>query len=113
VARARAVMLADVRARVARDARARVAAGTLQGPVRRVRCRYEPAGPGARVRLACLAVTSATAAALVGQPFVVTGSLRDGRYAWCHENPRPAEGASGTGIAVRLPAACTASGSAR
>jgi hypothetical protein len=108
VAQARAALLADARTRIARDARARVAAGTFQGPVRRVRCRYRLGGPETRVRLACLAVTSETAAALVGQPFVVAGSLRDGRYAWCHENPRPAEGASGTGIAVQLPAACAA-----
>jgi hypothetical protein len=108
-AQARAALLADVRTRIARDARARVRAGTLAGPIRSVRCRYragEAVAP--RVHLACLAVTSENADVRVGQPFVVAGSLRDGRYAWCHENPRPAEGASGAGISVPLPAACTA-----
>jgi len=108
VAQARAALLADVRTNVARDARARVAAGTLEGPVRDVRCRYRPGAAGTRVRLACLAISSETAVVRLGQPFVVAGSLRDGRYAWCHENPRPAEGASGTDLAVELPAACTA-----
>lgn len=104
---ARAVLLADVQVRVARDARARVAAGVLDGPVRSVRCSYRPVTHGARVGLSCLAVTSQTAGAIVGQPFSVAGSLRDGRYAWCHENPRPAEGASGTGVFVRLSQACS------
>ena len=103
---ARAALLADVRRQIARDARARVAAGTLEGPIRSVRCRYRPHDRGARVRLACLAITSQNAAARVGQPFAVAGSLNDGRYAWCHENPPPAEGASGTGISVALSAAC-------
>jgi hypothetical protein len=108
-AQARVALLADVRARILRDARARAAAGTLEGAVRSVRCRYSAGESGPpRVHLACLAVTTQTAALRIGQPFVVAGSLRDGRYAWCHENPRPAEGASGTSITVPLPAACTA-----
>jgi hypothetical protein len=107
-AQARAALLAHVRAQIMRDVRARVAAGTLEGTVRSVRCRYRAGESGRqRVHLACLAVTTETAAIRVGQPFVVAGSLRDGRYAWCHENPLPAEGASGTSIAVPLPAACT------
>lgn len=28
---------------------------------------------------------------------LAAGSLREGRYAWCHENPRPAEGRVGDG----------------
>jgi hypothetical protein len=108
VAQARAALLADVRTRVARDARARVAAGMLRGPVRDVRCRYRPGGAGTRVRLTCLAISSETAVVRLGQPFVVAGSLRDGRYAWCHENPHPGEGSSGTDTAVRLPGVCTA-----
>jgi len=106
VAQARDALLADAQRRIARDARARVVAGTLEGPVRSVRCRHRPGDSGARVRLACLAISSQAAGATVGQPFSVAGSLRDGRYAWCHENPRPAEGASGTGISVPLSAAC-------
>lgn len=107
-AQAQAVLLADVRRGVARDARARVAAGTFDTPVRSVRCRYLSGTTAPRVHLTCLAITSQTAGATVGQPFVVVGSLRDGRYAWCHDNPRPGEGATGRGIAVALPADCTA-----
>lgn len=103
---ARAALLADARTRIARDARSRVSAGTIDGPIRRVTCRYRTADPGPRVRLACLAITSQTADVTLGQPFAVAGSLRDGRYAWCHENPGPGEGASGTSISVALPAAC-------
>ena len=108
VAAARAALLADVRTSVARDARARVVAGTLPGPgFRRVRCGYKPrAGRGARVRLDCLAISTQTKQFSIGQPFTAAGSLRDGRYAWCHENPAAAEGALGSGISVPLPAAC-------
>jgi len=105
---AQAVLLADVRRGVARDARARVAAGTFDTPVRAVRCRYLSGTTAPRVQLSCLAITSRTAGATVGQPFVAVGSLRDGRYAWCHDNPRPGEGATGRSIAVALPADCTA-----
>lgn len=105
-ARAREALLADVRLRIARDVRARVAAGTMEVPVRFVRCRFRPGQLGARFGLACLAVTSQTTDAIVGQPFTVAGTMRDGRYAWCHENPRPAEGASGAGVYVRLSRAC-------
>lgn len=85
-----------------------LAAGTLEGAVRSVRCRYRAGERGPpRVYLACLAVTSQTAVLRIGQPFVA-GSPRDGRYAWCRENPGPTEGASGTSISVPLPAACTA-----
>jgi hypothetical protein len=106
-ARARAALLAAVRAGVARDARARVASGTFDRPVREVQCHYVGGPGGSRVRPSCFATTSRTAAAAVGQPFVAAGSLRDGRYAWCHENPGPGEGAAGVAIAVPLARACT------
>jgi hypothetical protein len=104
---ARAALLAAVRSGVAGDARARVASGTIDRPVREVRCHDVGDGGGPRVRLSCFAVTSRTADAAVGQPFAAAGSLRDGRYAWCHENPGPGEGAAGAGIAVPLARACT------
>ena len=106
IEQARAALLADARARIDRHARARVGAGTLEGPVRRVRCRYRPGAAPARVRLSCLAITSQTPRVTFGQPFAVAGSLRDGRYAWCHENAIAGEGSSGTGISVPLPASC-------
>jgi hypothetical protein len=111
-AAARAALLADVRAHVDRDVRARVAGGTLDGPIRGVSCQYRTNEPGPRVHLECLAVTSTLVrprapTVNVGHPFVVGASLRDGRYAWCKENPPPGEGFAGQGVSVALPAACT------
>lgn len=110
---ARAALLADARAAVARDARARVATGALAGPIRDVRCAFDPPGErGARVHLECLAVTIALKlthdgrVTRSGHPFLAAGSLRDGRFAWCKENVPPGEGASATGVIVAPPAAC-------
>jgi len=106
-AAARSELLRRARQSVERDARARVSAGEFDVPVREVRCRPRPGGVAPRVRLSCFAVTTQTAQAAVGQPFLVAGSLRDGRYAWCHINPPPGEGAAGLGTLVPLPAGCT------
>lgn len=112
VAAARAALLADARAHVDRDVRARVAGDTLDGPIRDVRCHYRAGDAGPRVHLQCLAITSIRAKTRaqtvdVGHPFVVAASLRDGRYAWCKTNPPPGEGMSGEGTSVPLPADCT------
>ena len=109
-AAARAELLRAARTSIMRDARARVAAGEFEVPVRSVRCRPEPGAVAPRVQLACLAVTTENARVRVGQPFLVAGSLRDGRYAWCHHNPPPGEGFAGVGVDVPLPAACTGKG---
>ena len=101
-----AALVRHVRTSVARDMRVRVAAGEFDVPVRAVRCRRRAGAELPRVRLACLAVTSQTPRLRVGQPFRVAASLREGRYAWCHENPPPGEGAAGTGVFERLPAVC-------
>ncbi|MDX6682617.1 MAG: hypothetical protein QOG94_2656 [Solirubrobacteraceae bacterium] len=106
-AASRAALLAAVRASVANDARARVASGAFERPIEEVRCRYLASGGGADVQLSCFAVTSRTSRVAVGQPFVVAGSLVDGRYAWCHENPGAGEGAAGVGVHVALSRACT------
>ncbi len=110
---ARSALLADVRRDVGDDAGARVAAGKLDGPILDVRCAYRPRGgdAGVRVQLDCLAVTSVIGDAAkpqgrIGHPFVAAGSLRDGRYAWCKENPQPGEGFAGRGVAVALAAEC-------
>ena len=50
--------------------------------------------------LECLAISSQNARVRLGQPFFVAASLRDGRYAWCHVNPPPAEGSAGVGVFV-------------
>jgi hypothetical protein len=110
-AAARAALLADARAGVARDVRARVAAGRLDGPIRDVRCRYSTGDRGPRLHMDCLAITSslvrrAGPSVYVGHPFVVGASLHDGRYAWCKENPLPGEGSAGQGVSVALAAAC-------
>jgi hypothetical protein len=110
-AASRSALLADARASIDRDVRARVAAGELKGPIRGVRCRYRARERGTRVHLDCLAVTAAgthrrVLGYLIGHPFVVGGSLRDGRYAWCKDNPRPGERAIGRSVTVALPAAC-------
>jgi hypothetical protein len=105
-AAAHAALVRAARASVARDARARVASGEFEVPVRRVRCRPEPGGVAPRVRLSCFAITTQTDLVAVGQPFLVAGSVRDGRYAWCHVNPPPGEGAAGRAISVALPSAC-------
>lgn len=110
---ARAALLAAARTGIAADARARVAAGLLSGPIREVRCAPEPGDAGARVHLACLAVTGTLVGsdgrteARSGHPFIVSASPQDGRFAWCKENPPAGEGAAGTGVLVALPAACT------
>jgi hypothetical protein len=104
---AQAALERHAAASVLRDARARVASGEFDVPVRSVRCRPRGRLAPPRVRLACFAVTTRTRAASVGQPFIVGASLRDGRYAWCHLNPPPAEGASGVGTFVTVPAVCS------
>lgn len=104
---ARAALLSDVRARIRRDADARAAAGEFDQPTIAVRCTDRPGGGGARVLLECLAISSQNTRVRVGQPFFVAASLRDGRYAWCHVNPPPAEGSAGLGVFVPLAKACT------
>jgi hypothetical protein len=104
---ARGALVAAVRASVDRDARARVASGDFDRPVRELRCDGRPGDAGSRVRVSCFAVTSRSPRVELGQPFVAAGSLRDGRYTWCHENARPGEGSTGTTVAVALSRACT------
>ena len=106
-AQARAALFTDVRARVRRDADARTASGEFDQPTIAVRCKDRHGGGGAKVLLECLAVSSQNSRVRVGQPFFVAASLRDGRYAWCHVNPPPAEGSLGVGVYVALSKACT------
>ncbi len=107
-----AALTAAARASVGRDVRARVAAGALSGPIRRVQCVSRSRERGARVHLDCLAVTAAHTHKRIhelalGHPFVVGASLRSGRYAWCKDNAKPAEGSFGNNVQVPLPGACT------
>jgi hypothetical protein len=58
------------------------------------------------VHVECLAIASIlvrpkASTVYVGHPFVVGASLRDGRYAWCKENPPAGEGFAGQGVSWR------------
>ena len=106
-AQARAALLADVRTSIRRDADARAAAGEFDQPTIAVRCTDRRGATHVRVLLECLAISSQNARVRLGQPFWVTASLRDGRYAWCHVNPPPAEGSLGVGVFVAPSKACT------
>lgn len=107
----------QLEAAITRDARSRVAHGTLQGPVSRTEC--EPSTDTEETNLKaptgiykCLVVTNAiqgsptNSPATVGYPFVATVTYRDFGFAWCKENPQPGEKA-GPGLAhVRLSRRC-------
>jgi hypothetical protein len=91
------------------DARARVKAGKLDGPVRKAAC--EPSTPGEETNLRartglykCIVVTGSIQktpgnfSATVGYPFVATVDYRRFGFAWCKTNPQPGEKA-GHGLA--------------
>lgn len=119
---ARERLLADASRSVERDARRRVEAGQLSGPIRRVECEpyprtVESAGaehdPSRRAgRYACLAVTSeidATAAheaGAIGHPYRMRIDFATGRYAFCKVSGRAGEGAIATTPFVPVAAAC-------
>jgi hypothetical protein len=104
------------------DARARVAAGGLDGPIRRVECERYPRtvdGRGAHEdtsqrfgRYACLAVTSefapgeANEGGMIGHPYRMRIDFGTGRYALCKVSGRAGEGSIGTTPLVPVPRAC-------
>ena len=118
----RAALVAALPASVEADARRRVAAGSLDGPIRSVQCEPYPRtvdGRGAHLdpdlrtgRYACLAVTreiEATAgneAAAIGHPYRVIVDFDTGRYAFCKVSGRPGEGSVGRQTLVPVPAVC-------
>jgi hypothetical protein len=105
--RARGVILGDLQQAIAADARARVRAGALSGPILSVQC--SPFPPGSRVTLsapvgsyACVAVnrlitSGSKVLGVFGDPFWARVDFARGRLAWCKTNPRPGEGGAGTG----------------
>ena len=119
---ARRRLLTEATGAVRADARTRVQAGTLSGPIRRVECESYPRtveGRGAhedlsrRVgRYACLAVTAGFGATAqheggaIGHPYRVRIDFDSGRYAFCKVAGRAGEGSIGQAPLVPIPAAC-------
>ena len=118
---ARAALLGTVRTAVDRDARRRVAAGALEGPIRRVTCERYPRSlddPGAHLdparsagRYSCLAITAdvprggGTVGAAIGHPYRVRIDFVSGRYAFCKVSGRPGEGSIDSPL-VTVPRVC-------
>jgi hypothetical protein len=96
---ARAKVMDDLRAAILTDARRRVRAGALDGPIRRAQCTAFPRtvdGKGAESDLSrrrggyfCVAVTaefersSASVGGALGHPYRAQVDFRTGRYAYC------------------------------
>jgi hypothetical protein len=120
---ARAALLDAASGAVARDARARVAAGKLDGPIRGVTCEPYPRtveqsgahrDPERRFgTYACLAVTSQVAASeindpsSIGHPYRLRIDFESGRYAFCKVSGRAGEGSIGRQPLVPVPPACS------
>jgi hypothetical protein len=119
---ARRRLLAEAAVAVRTDARDRVEAGALSGPIQTVQCEPYPRTlerSGAHEdlsrpvgRYACLAVTTeirATAeheAGAIGHPYRVRIDFESGRFAFCKVTGRAGEGSIGQAPIVRVPAAC-------
>ena len=119
---ARASLVASLPIAIQADARERVAAGALDGPIRSVECEPYPRsvdGRGAHLdpsqptgRYSCLAVTRGVQAterneaASIGHPYRVLVQFDTGRYAFCKVSGRPGEGSLERDIAVTVPEAC-------
>jgi hypothetical protein len=96
------------------DARARVRAGTLDGPVEQTSCRpVRRSQEAGWLVLTCLAEQFREADAY-GDRDVVSGyrfrarvDLATGAVAWCKENPRPLHPATGEFVVVPISRACT------
>jgi hypothetical protein len=115
-------LLAEAAAAVRTDARDRVRAGALSGPIRRVECEPYPRNVERRGaeddlsrsvgRYACLAVTTQFAASAeheagaIGHPYRVRIDFDSGRYAFCKVSGRAGEGSIGQAPLVPVPAAC-------
>jgi hypothetical protein len=118
----RTALLADARTAVEQDALTRVAAGSLEGPVRRVACEPFPRSlddEGAHLdpgrssgRYACLAVTQdvpageRSVAGAIGHPYRMRIDFTSGRYALCKVAGRPGEGAPAVRPPITVPRAC-------
>jgi hypothetical protein len=89
-AAAPAAALRDMATAIEADARRRVRAGTLRGPIRRVECEPFPRGADPRDgRYSCLAVTAEFEGGALGHPYRALLHLETGRYAFCKVTGRP------------------------
>jgi hypothetical protein len=105
--RTRTAIVGDLERLIAVDARARVRAGILAGPIRNVQCSPFPAGSQVPLQAAvgsysCVAVNRLITSGpkvlgVLGDPFWARVDFARGRLAWCKINPRPGEGGAGTG----------------
>jgi DNA-binding SARP family transcriptional activator len=119
---AREALLGHVTASVREDARARVAAGALDGPILRVECEPFPRtvdrtgaqrDPSRRFgSYACLAVTREAPVAAhaqtlaVGHPYRVRVDFESGRYGFCKVTGHAGQGALTSPPIVTVPRAC-------
>jgi hypothetical protein len=93
-ATARVAALDELAAAIAADARGRVRAGALAGPIRRVECEPFPGSaarqpPHRRGRYACIAVTAEFEGGAIGHPYRAMIDFETGRYAFCKISGRP------------------------
>ena len=115
---ARESMLDEAAAAMLADARVRVRAGALRGPIRAVECEPFPRtvqGIGAhedlaqrRGRYSCLAVTARLprGAGIIGHPYRAMIDFETGRYAYCKISGRPGEGSIPARLPVTVPKTC-------
>jgi type II secretory pathway component PulM len=122
--RARQGAQAALEAAVLADARARVRAGRLRSPVRRVACEAFPRRTDGRDpasipalaqgRYACLAVTAevgrANATGAIGYPYRALLAFPTGRFAFCKISGQAGELALGRQVQVGVPRACGGTG---
>jgi hypothetical protein len=112
------VVAAEIAPRVARrvtaDARARVRAGTLEGPIERTSCRpVRRSQEAGSLVLTCLAEQFREGDAYLdrdvvsGYRFRARVKLSTGAVAWCKENPRPLHPDQEEFVVVQVSRACT------
>jgi type II secretory pathway pseudopilin PulG len=112
-----AQLRSELETSITADARARVRAGTLNGPILRTQCSpFRGAGGPPVGKYTCTAVNreivrspGERAAGTLGYPFWAIVDFRRKRYSWCKLNPRAGEGSatpSSAGLAVPLPRGC-------
>ena len=103
-------LVTDLERAITADARARVRAGRLDGPILRTTCERSSIGGEERLarvvaRYKCEAVTATSSNLATGYSFVATIRYRDRSLIWCKLNPRPGEGGRAL-VSVKVSRAC-------